>query len=105
MKHTQGEWRIIPCTHSSDKDPRPYIFADQIIDGVGQSVLICKVENKNDAPVLSVAPEMLEALIEIRSALRDNPDIRIATISVPAEIEMDAITERIDSIISKAEGE
>ena len=51
------------------------------------------------------APDLLEALEDLRKELRDNPDVKIMTHSLPADIGMTAAIRKADAAIAKAKGE
>lgn len=64
LKHTPGPWKITKYTETtiSDDNDRTIASAGSYNDGTESTYL----ENKANAKLITAAPEMLEALIEIR---------------------------------------
>ncbi len=112
-KHTPGTWGARKSTSS-------FWDITTEIDGHTQSLAMVRLNKYLDlddetveanAHFIAAAPEtkeqrdeLLEALEELRKELRDNPDVKIITRSLPAEIGMAAVTRKADAAIAKAKG-
>ena len=62
---------------------------------------IAKAKEEEDDRI-AASEDLLEALEDLRKELRDNPDVKIMTRSLPAEIGMAAVTRKADAAIAKA---